>query len=627
MVRATCVSVLGTLVLGATGGPAMAAPPSALEAPVSAAFSGLRVGSRGPDVKALQQALLDVGIVVRGGADGVFGPATRQAVIDFQNSSKLAATGEVDQATSAALAAGPGGSNGSNAPAGGETLSIGARGPQVTDVQKRLMAAGVFVAGGADGVFGPATKRAVTQFQAWNGLGQNGIVDEATSKRLGVTGAPAAPAPPKPSAIAPAPPTSNPYVGLAKGARGSLVKDLQTALQRAAIVVRGGADGVFGPATETALKSFQRANSLPESGVLSDRDAGVLKLGTAAPTPAPAPAPAPAPKASPYLGLEVGARGPAVKDIQTALVNAGVTVRGGADGVFGPATKSALRSYQSAVGVTADGVMNQPSIDKLALGTGRAPTPLPSADSAPPAAPSTNPYVGLAVGANGPLVRELQQALLDTGLAVRGGVDGVFGNATKSALVAFQSTNGGPQSGVVTEQDAKILGLGSGSVGIKNPNSNASFKMERFPVQGRCFFGDTWHAPRGGGRLHVGVDVIANEGNLLYAVVDGEISKLYWDRPGALAGNGLRVAQPDGTYFTYLHMASFAPGIELGTKVKAGDVIGFIGNTGSSATPHLHFEIHPGGGEAVNPYPFIKAIDGCKDTTPRYQSSFAATAD
>ncbi len=127
----------------------------------------------------------------------------------------------------------------------------------------------------------------------------------------------------------------------------------------------------------------------------------------------------------------------------------------------------------------------------------------------------------------------------------------------------------------------------------------------------------------GGGRLHEGVDIIAAEGKLLYAVVDGTITKQYWDAPGALAGNGLRVAQDDGTYFTYLHMSGFAPGIAVGTKVKAGDVIGFVGNTGSSSTPHLHFEIHPGGGAAVNPYPYMKAIDDCSNTTPQYQSSFA----
>ena len=70
-------------------------------------------------------------------------------------------------------------------------------------------------------------------------------------------------------------------------------------------------------------------------------------------------------------------------------------------------------------------------------------------------------------------------------------------------------------------------------------------------------------------------------------------------------------------------MSGFAPGIKIGTKVKAGDVVGFVGNTGSSATAHLHFEIHPSGGAAVNPYPYLKAIDDCGNTTPQYQSSFA----
>jgi murein DD-endopeptidase MepM/ murein hydrolase activator NlpD len=137
-----------------------------------------------------------------------------------------------------------------------------------------------------------------------------------------------------------------------------------------------------------------------------------------------------------------------------------------------------------------------------------------------------------------------------------------------------------------------------------------------FPVQGWCNYGDTWHAPRHGGRLHVGVDIIARQGNYVYAVADGTITKRFWDYPGSLAGNGLRLTRADGTYFVYLHLLDAAPGIGPGTKVRAGQIIGVIGSTGSSATPHLHFEIHPGGGAAVNPYPIVKAIDACKVTKP-----------
>lgn len=523
------MTTLAALTVGAFGTTTLAAPAAPVEAPsVGAAFANLSVGSQGSDVKAMQQALMDAGISLRGGADGVFGPVTRQAVRDFQEARGLAVSGDVDDATSAALV-GNAASSGTGAGAG---LSIGAEGSEVEALQERLTASGVYLPGGADGVFGPATKLAVTQFQGWNGLERTGTVNNATAKSLGAAsnaGAESAPAPSPESATAP-PASSNSHVGLARGARSDLVKQLQTALQGTGLVLRGGADGIFGPATEAALKAFQSVNEFSQTGVVSERDAEILELGSSE---------APAPAAS-----------------------------------------------------------------------------------SPPES-SSNSYVGLSVGANGALVKEVQQALQNTGLALRGGVDGVFGPATKSTLIAFQSVNGISQNGVVTQKGVDLLGLGSGSVGIVNPNTGGgSVELDRFPTQGNCFFGDTWHAARGGGRKHVGVDIIADKGNLLYAVVDGEISKQYWDQPGALAGNGLRVAQPNGTYFTYLHMSGFAPGIELGTKVEAGDVIGFVGTTGSSATPHLHLEIHPNGGDAVNPYPYVKAIDDCSNTKAQYQSSF-----
>jgi len=621
MMRTACASVVAVLGWTAVSATASAAPNSALQAPVlESGFAGLRVGSQGTDVTSLQRALIAAGITVPGGADGVFGAVTRQAVVNFQSSRGLPATGVVDQATSAALASSSSNSTGSNgsASSGYVGLRQGARGPAVKEVQKRLQAKGVFVAGGADGVYGAATTRAVKQFQGWNGLTQTGGITIRTAARLGLGGSGGGSTTPPATSNPPA--SSNPYVGLKIGSRGAKVKELQVALQGTGLVVRGGADGVFGAATARSLKAFQSVNGIRQTGVLTERGAKILKLGSGGGSSTPS--------TSRYLGLKVGAQGNAVKDVQKALIAAGVTVRGGADGAFGNATRSALIAYQKSVGVTANGTVTQATINKLGLGTGQGPVPFgSSAGTTPPSSSSSNPYVGLRVGSRGTKVAELQRALQGTGLVVRGGADGVFGNATASALKLFQKVNGIPQTGVTTERGVRLLALGSGGgQGVANPTSGgggAGIVLERFPVQGLCFFGDTWHAPRGGGRQHVGVDIIASEGKLLYAVVDGTISKQYWDQPGALAGNGLRLRQANGTYFTYLHMLSFAPGIKVGTKVKAGDVIGFVGNTGSSATAHLHLEIHPGGGAAINPYPYVKAIDDCGNTKKQFQSSFA----
>jgi murein DD-endopeptidase MepM/ murein hydrolase activator NlpD len=82
-----------------------------------------------------------------------------------------------------------------------------------------------------------------------------------------------------------------------------------------------------------------------------------------------------------------------------------------------------------------------------------------------------------------------------------------------------------------------------------------------------------------------------------------------------LSGNALRLTAADATYFFYAHLDSFAPGLAVGSVVKAGQIVGYMGDTGNaSGNSHLHFEIHPGGGDPVNPYPVVKAIDACHVT-------------
>jgi murein DD-endopeptidase MepM/ murein hydrolase activator NlpD len=114
-------------------------------------------------------------------------------------------------------------------------------------------------------------------------------------------------------------------------------------------------------------------------------------------------------------------------------------------------------------------------------------------------------------------------------------------------------------------------------------------------------FWDTWGAPRSGGRRHQGVDMIGARGTPLYAVVDGFAKP----KSNRLGGTTIWFEGDDGNSYYYAHLDSYG---QTG-RVAKGTVIGYLGDTGNAkqSTPHLHFEIHPGGGDAVNPYPTVKA--------------------
>lgn len=136
---------------------------------------------------------------------------------------------------------------------------------------------------------------------------------------------------------------------------------------------------------------------------------------------------------------------------------------------------------------------------------------------------------------------------------------------------------------------------GGGGGGTTPPPSGGGITC---PVPSATFV-DTWGAPRSGGRSHEGVDMMAANGAPVYAPASGTVEH----REVSLGGLSFYVYGDNGDTYFGTHMSGYAGG----GHVEAGALIGYVGATGNAGTPHLHFEIHPGGGSPVNPYPATAA--------------------
>lgn len=124
------------------------------------------------------------------------------------------------------------------------------------------------------------------------------------------------------------------------------------------------------------------------------------------------------------------------------------------------------------------------------------------------------------------------------------------------------------------------------------------------PVVGGSAYSDTWGAPRSGGRRHQGVDMLAATGTPLQAVVSGTI----YHGSNRLGGVILSLLGDNGNRYYYAHMAGYEG---VGGRVEQAQIVGYVGDSGNATgAPHLHFEIRPGGGVPVNPYPSVLTA-GC----------------
>jgi hypothetical protein len=146
-----------------------------------------------------------------------------------------------------------------------------------------------------------------------------------------------------------------------------------------------------------------------------------------------------------------------------------------------------------------------------------------------------------------------------------------------------------------------------------------------FPVAGETSFTDDYGSPRAGTGWHHGNDLFADRGTPVVAVADGTLSRVGIN---TLGGNRLWLTDDRGNTFYYAHLSAYAPEALEGARVRAGQVIAFVGNTGQAITtpPHLHFEIHPGDGDSVDPYAYLLAWRRGTDVSRSFAQAVVSTS-
>jgi murein DD-endopeptidase MepM/ murein hydrolase activator NlpD len=175
--------------------------------------------------------------------------------------------------------------------------------------------------------------------------------------------------------------------------------------------------------------------------------------------------------------------------------------------------------------------------------------------------------------------------------------------AAAAATLSVTSASLGASSGgfVTTDLAASPFGPSSLLPGVGGPPPLGS---HIFPIAAASTFSDDWGAPRAGGRRHEGIDLFAARGTPVVAVADGTLSRVGYS---GISGNRLWLKDGSGMAFFYAHLDGYSAAAREGAFVRQGAVLGFTGDTGDAkgTPPHVHFEIRPGGGEPVQPYPIV----------------------
>lgn len=159
---------------------------------------------------------------------------------------------------------------------------------------------------------------------------------------------------------------------------------------------------------------------------------------------------------------------------------------------------------------------------------------------------------------------------------------------------------------------------------VRNPppgvRPNITGRGYVFPIYGPVSFTDDFGAPRASTGWHHGTDLFARRGAPVLAVADGTVFSVGWNPVG---GWRLWLRDGQGNEYYYAHLSAYTPLAREGARVAAGDVLGFVGETGDArgTPPHLHFEVHPvallglGYDGVVNPFPYLSAWRASRDAS------------
>jgi peptidoglycan hydrolase-like protein with peptidoglycan-binding domain len=269
----------------------------------------------------------------------------------------------------------------------------------------------------------------------------------------------------------------------------------------------------------------------------------------------------------------------AASSARVAALQAALKYRGlypvAVDGVRGPFTSRGVRRFQRRRNLLVDGIAGPQT--KRALRS----RPL-----------GARP---LQKGNRGWDVAALQFRLQRHGFP-QGGVDGVFGPGTQSAVTGFQSANGLSADGVAGAQTvAALRGRSSTSTPTTAPVGDVRFYR---PVQGPI--GDRFGAPRAGGRTHAGLDFPVPQGTRVGAAGVGTTIFAGWNTGGY--GNLVVVQHRMGYTTWYAHLSQITSWV--GEQVSGGTRLGYVGSTGFSTGPHLHFEVRRWN-TPIDPMPYL----------------------